>query len=73
MPAAAAKGTKVYAFLTFHVRTGRLAAFCDACAELLSASANDAGKLRIALHRELPWARSISNEERDAPGSMGRF
>lgn len=63
MPVAAAKGTKVYAFLTFHVRTGRLAAFCDACAELLSASTNDAGRVRIALHRELPWARSMSNEE----------
>ena len=59
----AAKATKVYALLTFHVRTGRLAAFCDACAELLGASANDVGRMRMALHRELPWARSISNEE----------
>ena len=27
-------------------RTGRLAAFCDACAELLSASTNDVGRVR---------------------------
>lgn len=27
-------------------RTGRLAAFCDACAELLGASANDVGRMR---------------------------
>ncbi|CAJ1399400.1 unnamed protein product [Effrenium voratum] len=59
MPASA----KVYAFLTFHVRTGRLAAFCEACAELLEASAHDRGRLRMAFHRELPWARSISTEE----------
>ena len=29
-----------------NARTGRLAAFCDACAELLGASANDVGRIR---------------------------
>mmetsp|Transcript_55949 Transcript_55949/g.130759 ORF Transcript_55949/g.130759 Transcript_55949/m.130759 type:complete len:199 (-) Transcript_55949:34-630(-) len=63
MPAAAASGTKVYAFLTFHVRTAKLASFCDEAARLLEAAAADPGRLRLALHQELPWARAISNEE----------
>eukprot|EP00931_Biecheleriopsis_adriatica_P082889 TRINITY_DN56387_c0_g1_i1.p1 TRINITY_DN56387_c0_g1~~TRINITY_DN56387_c0_g1_i1.p1 ORF type:complete len:202 (-),score=49.88 TRINITY_DN56387_c0_g1_i1:27-632(-) len=63
MPAAAAEGTKVHAFLTFHVRNVRLAAFCDAAAELITAASCDKGKQRFDLHRELPWARAISNED----------
>lgn len=63
MPAAASSGTRVYAFLTFHVRTSKIAGFCEAAAELLAASQGDKGRVRIAIHQELPWARSISNEE----------
>merc|ERR1719336_280132 len=53
----------VYAYLTFHVRSAALADFCDAAASLLAGARCDAGCARMDLHRELPWARSISNEE----------
>eukprot|EP00930_Biecheleria_cincta_P011575 TRINITY_DN114501_c0_g1_i1.p1 TRINITY_DN114501_c0_g1~~TRINITY_DN114501_c0_g1_i1.p1 ORF type:complete len:199 (+),score=35.36 TRINITY_DN114501_c0_g1_i1:35-631(+) len=63
MPAAAATGTPVYAYLTFHVRNVRLAAFCEAAADLLTASEKDKGRLKMDLHREMPWVRAISNDE----------
>ncbi|CAK0822692.1 unnamed protein product [Prorocentrum cordatum] len=55
---------QVCAYLTFHVRNEALADFCDAAAELLAESrATDDGCLRIEMHRELDWARRISNDE----------
>eukprot|EP00933_Yihiella_yeosuensis_P042442 TRINITY_DN37011_c0_g1_i2.p1 TRINITY_DN37011_c0_g1~~TRINITY_DN37011_c0_g1_i2.p1 ORF type:complete len:166 (+),score=41.50 TRINITY_DN37011_c0_g1_i2:39-536(+) len=53
----------IYAYLTFHVRKQRLSAFCNAAAELIKHSMKDPGRRRMELHRELPWARSISNDE----------
>eukprot|EP00747_Dinoflagellata_sp_TGD_P170455 gnl/TRDRNA2_/TRDRNA2_202050_c0_seq1.p1 gnl/TRDRNA2_/TRDRNA2_202050_c0~~gnl/TRDRNA2_/TRDRNA2_202050_c0_seq1.p1 ORF type:complete len:195 (+),score=38.58 gnl/TRDRNA2_/TRDRNA2_202050_c0_seq1:72-656(+) len=54
---------RVYAVISFHVKFDRLAVFCDAAKELLSATRKDKGCLRVDLHRELPWAKSHSNEE----------
>lgn len=53
----------LYAYLTFHVRSSSLAEFCEACAALLRASSRDAGKLRMDIHRELPWANCLSNDD----------
>mmetsp|Transcript_101448 Transcript_101448/g.293452 ORF Transcript_101448/g.293452 Transcript_101448/m.293452 type:complete len:223 (+) Transcript_101448:86-754(+) len=53
----------VYAYLTFHVRTEALADFCQVAAVLIAGSARDTGRLRMDLHRELPWARQVSNDD----------
>eukprot|EP00929_Paragymnodinium_shiwhaense_P097265 TRINITY_DN58_c0_g3_i1.p1 TRINITY_DN58_c0_g3~~TRINITY_DN58_c0_g3_i1.p1 ORF type:complete len:197 (-),score=37.90 TRINITY_DN58_c0_g3_i1:124-714(-) len=57
-------GPGVYAYLTFHVRTEKLATFLEAIQELLAASqGKDQGCLTMELHRELPWAQCLSCDE----------
>eukprot|EP00927_Polykrikos_kofoidii_P050431 TRINITY_DN44348_c0_g1_i1.p1 TRINITY_DN44348_c0_g1~~TRINITY_DN44348_c0_g1_i1.p1 ORF type:complete len:229 (-),score=22.13 TRINITY_DN44348_c0_g1_i1:125-718(-) len=57
------KPPHVFVYMTFHVRNRKLAKFCEALSSLLSATKKDTGCVRMDLHRELPWANSISNDE----------
>lgn len=52
----------VFAYQMFHVRTEGLPEFCEVAASLLAASKLDTGRVRVDLHRELPWAQTISND-----------
>lgn len=53
----------VFAHLTFHVRNEAVSEFSAAAADLLETSRSDRGFVRFDIHKELPWARCISNEE----------
>mmetsp|Transcript_23762 Transcript_23762/g.50747 ORF Transcript_23762/g.50747 Transcript_23762/m.50747 type:complete len:198 (+) Transcript_23762:140-733(+) len=63
MPLPAGFSGPVYAYQTFHVRLGALPEFCEVVSALMKASKNDPGLMKMDLHRELPWAQSLSNDE----------